>query len=186
MNPRRGMVAVPTWFWVEGYGGDVIPLTDNLQVTHQDCHTAIEREGNGQARLDSGGAPITRQDCHTITDTLTVDVRVWPKSFDWSFGDNVGQSVACQDLSSCSAGIGLPFTDIGTPSPIAHAYRFSSLGINGASDAYTVGLAVTFGAQYRFSINGHSGQGWQDLGERALGWTTSHAVQEAQAVLTRP
>ncbi len=38
MNPRLGMVAVPTWFWVEGYNGDVIPLNTSLRLPRQECH----------------------------------------------------------------------------------------------------------------------------------------------------
>src|SRR5207253_2067436 len=33
-NPRLGMVAVPTWFWVDGYGGDVIRRDNTLLLTH--------------------------------------------------------------------------------------------------------------------------------------------------------
>ena len=28
MNPQLGMLAVQTWFWAEGYDGNVIPLTE--------------------------------------------------------------------------------------------------------------------------------------------------------------
>jgi hypothetical protein len=59
------------------------------------------------------------------------------------------------------------------------------LGANGSADAYTIDLAIVFGAQYRFSLNG-SGAGWQDLGNRQLDWSAGHRVQEAQSVLTRP
>jgi hypothetical protein len=104
----------------------------------------------------------------------------------WSFGDDKGQVVACADVAACPQGIGLPFTDVHRPSPIAHMYRWSSLGANGLADAYTIGLGVTFGAQYRFSINGHSRSGWDSLADRTLAWSASHQVQEAQAVLTRP
>jgi len=185
MNPRLGMVAVPTWFWVEGYDGAVLPLTDNLTVTHQECHTAVERNAGGLAVLDGTGAPTTRQECRTLSDTVTVQVRAWPRSFQWSFGDDQSQSVRCADLSACTEGLGLPFSDVQRPSPIAHAYRWSSLNANGSADAYSVGLAITFGAEYRFSVNGRSGSGWQGLGERELGWSTAHKVQEAQAVLVR-
>ena len=186
MNPRLGMVNVPTWFWIEGYNGDVLPLTDNLVITHEECRHVLERDANGDAILDSTGAPATRRECQTISDTLTVQVRAWPKTFDWTFGDSHAQIVPCPDIAACPAGIGVPFTDVRSPSPIAHAYHWSSLGANGPEDAYSVGLTITFGAQFRFSINGNSGAGWEDLGDRNLSWSASHKVQEAQAVLTRP
>jgi hypothetical protein len=186
MNPRLGMVAVPTWFWVEGYDGDVIPLTDNLLLTHEECQRVVNRDATGRVLLDPDGAPRTHLDCRTISDTLSVEVRVWPRAFQWSFGDDRGKTVPCPDVAACPAGLGQPFTDPHSPSPIAHAYQWSSLGINGAADAYTVGLGITFGAQYRFSTNGSSPSGWQTLGDRALTWSASHQVREAQAVLTRP
>jgi hypothetical protein len=186
MNPRLGMVNVPTWFWVDGYGGDVIPLTDNLVLTHEECHVAVDRDAGGLAVLDANGAPSMHRECHTLSDTLTVQVRAWPRSFDWSFGDDHAQNVVCPDVAACTAGVGRAFTDPRSPSPIAHSYRWSSLGANGSADAYSIGLVITFGAQYRFSINGRSGSGWQGLGDRQLAWTAMHRVQEAQAVLVKP
>jgi hypothetical protein len=186
MNPRRGMVAVPTWFWVEGYDGGVIHLTDNLQLSHQECHREADRDERGAVRLDGGGEPVTRNACQTIVDVLSVEVRAWPRTFRWDFGDDNGQTVPCPDLAACAQGIGRPYTDAFTPSPIAHAYRWSSLGANGDADAYSIGLRVTFGAQYQFSVNGGSQTGWAGLDDRDLIWSAQHQVQEAQAVLTRP
>jgi hypothetical protein len=186
MNPRRGMVAVPTWFWVEGYNGDVIPLENTLTVTHRECRWVVEGGADGFPVLDDNGAPISRRECQIISDSLTVEVRVWPKTFVWSFGDEHGQTIPCRDIAACPQGIGLPYVNARTPSPIAHTYTWSSLGANGAADAYTIGLEITFGAQHRFSTNGVSSSGWESLGDRSLGWTESHQVQEAQAVLTRP
>jgi hypothetical protein len=186
MNPRLGMVAVPTWFWVEGYNGGVIPLTDNLVISHEECRDVPQRDAGGLAALDASGAPAMRRECRTISDTLSVQVRVWSRAFHWTFGDDHDQVVNCPELAKCGVGVGLAFTNGQVPSPIAHAYRRSSLGVNGSADAYSVGLAITFGAQYRFSINGRSGGGWQGLDDRRLEWAASHRVQEAQGVLTRP
>jgi hypothetical protein len=186
MNPRRGMVAVPTWFWVEGYDGNVITLADTLVLQHDECRRVADRDAGGAVVLDPAGAPVTHLECRTISDSMTVEVRAWPRAYDWSFGDDRHQNVRCPDAAACPEGIGLAFVDARTPSPIAHAYRWSSLGVNGPADAYTIGLGIRFGAQYRFSVNGASLSGWQSLDERELAWTASHQVQEAQAVLTRP
>ena len=186
MNPQLGMVAVPTWFWVEGYDGDVIPLSDTLVMTHKVCHRVADRDASGAVLLDGLGAPRTHDECEILLDTMTVEVRAWPRSFAWSFGDSASKTVPCPDAAACPAGLGQPYTDPHSASPIAHTYRWSSLGANGAEDAYTIGLTINFGAQYRFSTNGGSLAGWQELSNRALNWTASHRVQEAQAVLTRP
>ena len=82
--------------------------------------------------------------------------------------------------------LGVPYVDAVHESPIQHPYVWSSLGINGGADAYKIKLAITFGAQFRYSINGRDQGGWQGLQPRSLEWTAMHQVQEAQAVLTRP
>ena len=186
MNPRLGMVGVATWFWAEGYDGNVIPLTDNLMLTHEDCQRVVDRDAAGAVALDEAGAPVTHRECHAVADTLTVELRVWPRAYAWSFGDEHDMTLRCPDLAPCTAGLGLPYTNPRTPSPIAHAYRWTSLGRNGDADAYTIQLAITFGAQFRFSTNGASPSGWEALDDRDLAWTASHRVQQAQAVLTRP
>src|SRR5438105_6615756 len=144
MNPRLGMVAVPTWFWVEGYDGGGIPVTDNLVLSHDECRQVADRNAEGDLVLDGDGAPVTHRECQTITDTLTVELRVWPRAYQWTFGDKHGTSIPCPDIAACTAGLGTAYTDPHSPSPIAHAYRWSSLGINGAADAYTIRLGITF------------------------------------------
>ena len=180
------MVAVPTWFWVEGYDGGVVPLEDDLALQHQECHTVVDRDDWGAAQLDAGGSPETHSECQTITDTVSVEVRAWPRAFRWTFGDDQEQTVTCPEIAACPAGVGVPFTDSRNPSPIAHAYRWSSLGANGDADAYTIGLAITFGGQYRFSTNGGPRTSWEGLDDRDLVWSAIHQVQQAQAVLTGP
>jgi hypothetical protein len=186
MNPQLGMVAVPTWFWAEGYDGNVIPLTDNLVLSHDECNRIVDRDSAGNVVLDEDGAPATHRECRTITDTLTVEVRAWPRSYEWTFGDDHSMTIDCGGIGACTAGLGLPYTNPRTPSPIAHAYRWTSLGKNGDADAYTIHLAITFGAQFQFSTNGESRSGWESLDDRELAWSARHRVQQAQSVLTRP
>ena len=104
MNPKLGMVAVPTWFWVEGYDGDVIPLSDNLTLTHQECHRVADRDANGLIQLDVNGSPRTRSECVTLSDTMSVEVRVWPRTFAWSFGDDHITTIPCPDTAACPGG----------------------------------------------------------------------------------
>jgi hypothetical protein len=186
MNPRLGLVAVPTWFWVEGYGGEVIPLSRTLTVPHERCTLDVQRDARGDAVLDAGGDPVVDRRCTTTLETIGVEVRAWPSMYHWNFGDQKDQLVLCQGGGACKAGLGRAYTDPHTPSPIQHAYRFSSLGQQGATDAYGIQLAITFSAEYRFSRNGAAVNGWQGLPNRELSWSADHKVQEAQAVLVRP
>src|SRR5207249_3468933 len=115
-----------------------------------------------------------------------IAVRLWPSRFAWDFGDQHGQQIACLGQGDCGTALGQAFLDALHPSPIQHPYLWSSLGINGAADAYTVDLAITFAAQYHVTVDGRDLGGWRDLSSRTLNWAASHQVQEAQAVLTRP
>ena len=161
-------------------------LPNNLVLTHDECQRVVDHDATGTVALDEDGAPLTHRECHAVSDMLRVELRVWPRLYAWSFGDEHGTTIHCPDIGACIAGLGLPYTNPHTPSPIAHAYRWTSLGRNGDADAYTIRLAITFGAQVRFSTNSASLSGWESLGDRDLAWTASHRVQEAQSVLTPP
>lgn len=186
MNPRLGLVAVPTWFWVEGYSGDVIPLSRSLTIPREECTLVVERNARGDPVLDPSGVPVVHQRCVRTLETIGVELRVWPSTYHWSFGDAKEQLISCGGIGACRSGLGRAYTDPHTPSPIQHAYVFSSLGQQGETDAYGVNLSITFSAQYRFSRNGTVVDGWQGLPDRELSWSADHRVREAQAVLTRP
>ena len=186
MNPARGMVAVPTWFWVEGYDGGLLSESETVVEAHEPCTLRVIRECSRDcAVLDTDGRPAIAQSCTVETTTFVVDVRLWPSHFAWDFGDGHNRDITCRDLGDCGDALGQPFVDSAHESPIKHPYQWSSLGVNGAQDAYTINLGITFGARWRVSVNG-SGAGWQSLPERKLTWTANHQVQEAQAVLTGP
>jgi hypothetical protein len=185
MNPAKGMVAVPTWFWVEGYDGGTLSQSETVLESHEKCHFVVERDADHQPILDEDGRPVTRRECSVESTTFVVDVRLWPNRFVWDFGDKHDRDIACRGQADCGDALGLPYVDSAHPSPIRHPYRWSSLGVNGTRDAYTISLGITFAADYRVSVGGSQG-GWQSLPERVLTWKASHQVQEAQAVLTRP
>ena len=184
MNPAKGMVNLPTWFWVEGYDGGTLSESETVLEQHEECHFVVEHDADGLAILDDDGHPLSRRDCTVKSTTFVVDVRLWPNHFAWDFGDNHGRTIDCPG-KECGDALGLPYVDTAHPSPIRHPYHWSSLGQNGLEDAYTIKLGITFAADFRVTVGGSTG-GWQSLPERLLTWTRSHQVQEAQAVLTRP
>ena len=187
MNPQKGLVNVPTWFWVEGYDGGTLGASQEVLQEHQVCHLVADRGPDGSVSLDSSGRPSTHQSCKTDDTTFNVEVRLYPKDFVWDFGDHsVTQNLSCAGVGDCSnAALGAPYVDARHASPVEHPYAWSSLGMNGV-DAYVVSLHVTFAAEYRVSVNGASQGGWRSLPSRNLSWAASHQVQEAQAVLVRP
>lgn len=184
MNPEKGMVRIPTWFWVEGYDGGTINSAETVREDDTTCHTVPVRGASGLAELDDSGTPRTRTECHTDTTIFDVEVRLFPTQFAWDFGDKQFRQLSCKGIGDCADALGLPFIDSLHDSPIQHPYLLSSLGTNGAADAYTVTLGITFGAEYRWSANGRDQGGWHSLDSRALAWSAAHQVQEAQAVLT--
>jgi hypothetical protein len=179
MNPSLGLVNVPTWFWVEGYDGGTLSKGQTITLRHQECHdeTVTHTDENGNASSSSSNV------CNTITDFLTVEVRLFPARYLWSFGDGASQPVSCSgEPGSCRLGLGSAFQDPFHPSPIAHPYVRSSLHVGGA---YAIGLGIDFAAQYRFNLNDGPMSGWADLPGRHGSWSASHPVQEAQAVLVK-
>jgi hypothetical protein len=185
MNPAKGMVAVPTWFWVEGYDGGTLSQSETVLEQHTICHYVTTRGADGFPSLDATGRPATTIKCTEEDTTFVVSVRLWPGHVRWDFGDKHARDISCASIGDCGDALGQPFVDVSHPSPIHHPYVWSSLGVNGAQDAYRIGLAITFSADYQVSVNGQS-QGWHSLPNRTLTWNAIHQVQEAQAVLTRP
>jgi hypothetical protein len=187
MNPAKGMVRVPTWFWVEGYDGGSIGQAETVREDDTVCRAVPVRGPGGLAVLDADGRPRTRTDCKTDTTIFDVEVRLFPTGYTWDFGDSNSKNITCNGIGDCPDALGSAYVDAIHPaSSIQHPYVWSSLGQNGAADAYTIKLAITFGAQFRWSANGRDQGGWQGLPARSLEWSASHQVQEAQAVLTRP
>jgi hypothetical protein len=94
----KGVVNVPTWFWVGGYHGAWLTTT-----------------ANGSQHVCDGGP-------HEIT--VGLDLDIWPESYKWDFGDGDARSDACPDTdkpSDCAAGLG------SEDSPrVSHTYRLSS------------------------------------------------------------
>jgi hypothetical protein len=183
------MVAVPTWFWVEGYDGGLLSQSESVLEAHEVCRRVPVRDDHGRPVLGEDGRPKTRRECDVETTTFTVDVRLWPGRLQWDFGDDRGgRAIGCPGQGDCGDALGQPFIDSSHPSSIQHPYEWSSLGVNGAQDAYTIKLGITFAAQYRVTVSSddRGTGGWRGLPERELTWTANHQVQEAQAVLVRP
>lgn len=128
-NPALGLVALPGWFWVEGYDGSPFGASRTVVVPPE----------------VGDNVPLTvvpADDPRRQPTSFTVSVRVWPARYEWRFGD----------------GGGLVATSLGRPYPgeseIKHAYERSSLQ---HPDGFPVSLTVEFAAE--FSVDGGGGQG---------------------------
>ena len=127
-NPALGLVALPGWFWVEGYDG--APFGTSRTVT---VPPSVGPEVPPSA--------VPAGDPRRRASSVTVEVQIRPSRYEWSFGD----------------GAGLVTESLGKPYPaqsdIEHTYEFSSLR---SPDGFPVRLTVEFVAQYR--VNGGAPQ----------------------------
>lgn len=128
MNPSLGMVAMPGWFWVEGYDGRPFGLSRTVDVP---------AEVGAEVPVDV----VPADDPRRRGSSFTVDVRVWASRYEWNFGD--GASLVAQSL-------GRPYP---SESDIKHTYEYSSLRFPGG---FPVRLTVEYSAEYR--VNGGAPQ----------------------------
>lgn len=133
MNPPLGLVALSSWYWVDGYDG---------------------RPFGGSKTIGVGPGAVT------------IEVRVWPSRYEWSFGD--GASFVSQTL-----GQRYP-----AESEIKHTYEYSSFTFR---EGYPVRLTVQFEAEYRIN-----NEPWQPLAPIRQTYGTDYPVQELQTVLSQP
>jgi hypothetical protein len=128
MNPDLGLVAVPTWFWVEGYNGRAFGVSRQINIP-----AAI---GDDVPVED-----VPRDDPRRRSTSMSIAVTVRPSRYEWSFGD--GSRIVTKTL-------GKPYP---RASDVKHTYEVSSLR---SPSGFTVGLTIEFAAEYR--INGGAAQ----------------------------
>jgi hypothetical protein len=150
VNPGLGLVAVPGWFWVEGYDGQ--PFGTSQTVT-------LPPEISSEVPVDV----IPATDARRRPSSYTVQVRVWPTRYEWSFGD--GKAATTQSLGKAYP----------AESDIKHTYDYSSLRFE---DGFPVTVAVEFAAEYR--VNRGAAERLPSIRRT---YEASYRVQEAQAIL---
>ncbi|HET7767565.1 MAG TPA: hypothetical protein VFN74_02250 [Chloroflexota bacterium] len=123
-SPGVGLVALPAWFWVEGYDGR--PFGSRRVVD-------VPAEIGAEVPL----SVVPAADPRRWPSTLTIEVRIWPTRYEWDFGD--GGRLTTSSL-------GRPFPEV---SDVRHTYGRSSLERAGG---YAVRLAIEFASE--FSVNG--------------------------------
>lgn len=135
-SPDTGLVALPSWYWVDGYDGRTLHGSESLGDT-------------------------------------TVEVRIHPDRYEWSFGDGA---------TTTTRSLGQPYP---AESDIRHTYERSA-------PAFEVRLVIVFRAESRVITEEPDGLGgtvtvvgaWEDAGEIERTFARSYAVRQVQAVLT--
>jgi hypothetical protein len=153
MNPALGLVALPSWFWVDGYDGQPFGVSRSVE---------LPPEIDAQVLLDA----VPADDPRRQGSSFAVAVRLWPRRYEWDFGD--GRTLVTQSL-----GKSYP-----AESDVAHSYEHSSLGF---PDGFPIRLTVEFAAEYRVDDGPP-----QPLPAIRRTFEAGYKVQEIQAVLVHP
>ncbi|MCL5107381.1 MAG: hypothetical protein M1401_00610 [Chloroflexi bacterium] len=151
-SPGLGLVAVPGWFWVEGYDGSPLGVARTV---------SIPPEIGPEVPL----AVVPADDPRRQPTSFTVEVRVSPSKYEWSFGDGA---------TLVTGSLGSPFP---AESDIQHTYEHSSL-----QHPSGFPLRLTFEFTSEFRVNGGA---WVGLPAVQRVYEAGYRVQEVQPVLTR-
>lgn len=125
-NPGLGLVAMPSWFWVEGYDGS--PFGTSRTVT-------IPPEVGPEVPI----TVVPASDPRRQPTSFTVSVRVWPSRYEWYFGD--GATLVAQSLGKAYP----------AESDIQHTYEHSSLPF---PSGFPLRLTVDYSAEFSVSTGG--------------------------------
>jgi len=150
MNPGLGLVAVPGWFWVEGYDGQPFGTSQTV---------SLPAEVGSEVSVDE----VPADDSRRRPSSYTVQVRVSPSRYEWSFGD---------DKTATTQSLGKAYP---AESDIKHTYEYSSLRF---SEGFPIKVTVEFAAEYRVN-NGTA----TALSPIRRTYEANYRVQEAQAIL---
>ena len=123
-NPGLGLVALPAWFWVEGYDGKPFGASQVVDIPPE-------------VGSDTPESAVTLDDPRRQSTSVVVEVRVQPSRYEWSFGD--GKALVTQSL-------GQPYPK---ESDVKHTYQYSSLRF---PSGFPLRLTFEFSAEYQ--VNG--------------------------------
>lgn len=132
MNPTLGLVALPSWYWAEGYGGGVFGESRTIVIP-----------------------PANPNDPNDHGISFTVEVRVWGSRYDWEFGDgknattrSLGKAYPAEsDIQHTYEHSSLPFPG-GFPVRMTVEYA-AEFSVNGGPPQGLPAVRRTYGAAFR-------------------------------------
>ena len=191
MNPPRGIVNIATWFWVEpaSYAGASIVETAPQDLPWQEWWTETVEHTSSHPCADD--ATKTCTDSWTSEDPFGPEehhdfvqgaVQLTPARYVWDWGDGTAPSPPFTGPD----GLGRPYTDPYTPSPVAHMYHQSSAPVFDQG-GFEVTLTVNWSAAWTFQVSGDTREPSQQSGTFPEGregvWAVRHQVRESQPVV---
>jgi hypothetical protein len=197
-NPDPGITGIPTWFWVNraSYAGQTFSASNAIAVPwmlywdeivhHHDVSTSpCENDPSRQCTTTHDwDETVTHHEEHQDLITVTVDFS--PVQFAWDFGDDT-QNRRSESHAAFGdvKGMGQPYVDPHTPSPVAHNYSESSLNFFDQG-GFPIQLSVTWSATatWHFTSDlGDNASGTRTFGARVGQYSARHQVRESQPVL---
>jgi hypothetical protein len=158
VNPVRGIVHVPDWYWASGYDGRPRTATRTYSLPWSRQGTPIRDPETGEVIGETPGSSGTY--------TLTITVRYRPGRYRWDFGDG-----AILDTGS----LGRPYP---TASDVQHAYQWSS--VDQPKGSYTYGLFIDWVGDWQVSGDA-TGSG--TLEPRQSSYQAQQEMRDLQQVL---
>ncbi len=163
-------VAVPTYYWVNGYDGSSRAVEIGASVQEGErCTPTFETSADG-TETQAG------QDCVPNMVDYNVVVRARPTRYTWNFGDDNQTSVKDGQRSvvtrSGPEGLGTPFQAPNWSSPIMHLFNVSSFQ-HEAEGGYRITLTIAYGV------------GWE-ANAPATGEHQSGSLGSVEQTVTRP
>ncbi len=197
-NPDPGITGIPTWFWVDpaSYSGQQFSYTVAMPVQWTEYWDTIEHHhdvSSGPCSDDPTQTCTTTHDWDELvhhqeehSDDISVTVTFSPAQFAWDFGDDTQNwRPESHALFGDLKGMGQPYVDPHTPSPVAHNYSESSLKVFDQG-GFPIHLSVTWSATatWHFTSDlGDNASGTRTFGERVGQYAVRHQVRESQPVI---
>jgi hypothetical protein len=197
-NPNPGITGIPTWFWVDRgtYQGQTFSDSNAITVPwtlywdvivhHHDVSSGPCSDDPSQTCRTTHDWDETVHHQEQHHDFISIAVDFSPAQFAWDFGDaqRSGESESHASFGDVK-GMGTPYVNPHTPSPVAHNYRESSLRVYDQG-GFPIQLSLTWSATatWHFTSDvGDNSSGTRTFGARVGQYTTRHQVRESQPVI---
>jgi hypothetical protein len=159
-NPRQGVTQMESWFWVDRgtYEGQPYSQTvrieapwtiewDYLVHHHEQVHGPCPADPAQTCVIGFNDWDETRHHEESHVDVATATVTLNPTRYAWDFGDDSDGPWRSESHAAFSGltGIGLPYRDPKSPSPVVHRYQRSSRDVFDQG-GFTVRLQVRWTA----------------------------------------
>jgi hypothetical protein len=189
INPNPDLVNLPAWFSLSGYHNETLTPSLHMNLPWTLYYTVdVTTTTVGPCPDDptqSCSQSETHPEEHQIPhlDTLDVGLDFNPVSYQWDFGDGRPGSQAPFDARD---GIGTPYTNPNTPSPVTWNYQWDSRDfVGGFPITATLTWSVAAHVHKASDVDGSSDETF-GMPNRNVSWFTRLVVCQIQVLRIAP